>query len=452
MTITALPDPPSRADPANFSTEADAFLGALPTFVTEANALAVAMNLNDTTATSATSLTVGTGTQTLTVDTGKSYQPGMSVKIAYTTDPTNWMHGDVVSYNAETGALEVYVTTTSGSGTQTAWTITFSAPVEKIIGPQGIDNLSIAASVSAKALTVALKGRDGNDPSSSNIVRIAFRNATIATGDYVVRTVTGALSVVLSDGSTLGFDAAEAGRIYVWAIDNAGTVVLGLSRTADIFPESDLVSTTAEGGAGAADSETVMYSTAAQASKAARCIGYIEITTGAVAGEWDNAPTKIQIMGPGVRRTGDIVQVVNYQTGAVATGTTLMPVDDTIPQNTEGDEYMTLAITPRNAANKLLIQVVFNGAGGTADYFGVALFQDAVANALAAVIRLQDVANRPIPHVFSHYMTAGTGSEITFKVRAGCNGAGTTTFNGNAGSRFYGGVIASSITITEINA
>lgn len=39
MTITALPTPPSRSDdPAGFSAKADAFLAALPTFVTEANA------------------------------------------------------------------------------------------------------------------------------------------------------------------------------------------------------------------------------------------------------------------------------------------------------------------------------------------------------------------------------------------------------------------------------
>ena len=36
--ISALPSPPSRQDPANFADEADAFLGALPTFQTETNA------------------------------------------------------------------------------------------------------------------------------------------------------------------------------------------------------------------------------------------------------------------------------------------------------------------------------------------------------------------------------------------------------------------------------
>jgi hypothetical protein len=36
--ISTLPSPPSRQDPANFATEADAFLGALPTFQSQVNA------------------------------------------------------------------------------------------------------------------------------------------------------------------------------------------------------------------------------------------------------------------------------------------------------------------------------------------------------------------------------------------------------------------------------
>ena len=43
MAIDALPEAPSTNDVANFATEADAFLAALPTFRTQANALAAAM-------------------------------------------------------------------------------------------------------------------------------------------------------------------------------------------------------------------------------------------------------------------------------------------------------------------------------------------------------------------------------------------------------------------------
>ena len=44
MSITALPNPPSRSDPANFPERADAFMAALPTFVQEANVLQAQVN------------------------------------------------------------------------------------------------------------------------------------------------------------------------------------------------------------------------------------------------------------------------------------------------------------------------------------------------------------------------------------------------------------------------
>jgi len=149
---------------------------------------------------------------------------------------------------------------------------------------------------------------------------------------------------------------------------------------------------------------------------------------------------------------GAVVQVVNTQTGAVATGTTTIPLDDTIPQNTEGNEYMTLAITPRSATNKLKIEVQFFYAQSGGAHTTVALFQDSTANALAAVTDGTGVPDACSPASLTHYMTAGTTSSTTFKVRAGGSSAGTVTFNGRAGARLFGGVGASSITITEIAA
>ena len=151
--------------------------------------------------------------------------------------------------------------------------------------------------------------------------------------------------------------------------------------------------------------------------------------------------------------TSGVVQVVNTQTGAVASGSTVMPADDTIPQNTEGDQYMTLAITPTNASNKLRIDVVAHVACDTSSRnIAVALFQDSTANALAVTDSpvLGGGANFMRSVNFTHYMTAGTTSATTFKVRAGVETSGTVTFNGAGASRFYGGVFASSITITEI--
>lgn len=147
-----------------------------------------------------------------------------------------------------------------------------------------------------------------------------------------------------------------------------------------------------------------------------------------------------------------VVQVVNTTDGAVATGTTTIPYDDTIPQNTEGDQYMTLAITPKATTNKLIIDVVVYVSNSSAGQYTAALFQDSTAGALAIGDTYQSNAQGLSVLVFRHYMTAGTTSATTFKVRAGCNVAGTTTFNGSGGARKFGGVFSSSITITEVKA
>jgi hypothetical protein len=156
--------------------------------------------------------------------------------------------------------------------------------------------------------------------------------------------------------------------------------------------------------------------------------------------------------GGGSGGGGAVVQVVKTLTGAVATGTTVIPFDDTIPQNTEGDEFMSLAVTPTDAANLLKIDVVFFGTSNATNWITVALFMNAVANALAAFANFQLTATAGNNSVFTFYMLAGTTSTITFKVRAGRDAsAGTTvTFNGQSGGRIFGGVMASSITITEI--
>jgi hypothetical protein len=145
-----------------------------------------------------------------------------------------------------------------------------------------------------------------------------------------------------------------------------------------------------------------------------------------------------------------VIQRVYTQTGAVATGSTLIPGDDTIPQITEGNEYMTLAITPTNSSNILQIQVTVSMSSNTgAVTAGVALFQDATANALAANWHTTPGAGFVGTITFTHTMVAGTTSATTFRVRMGPASAMTMTFNGQVSGRIYGGVMASSIIITE---
>lgn len=151
--------------------------------------------------------------------------------------------------------------------------------------------------------------------------------------------------------------------------------------------------------------------------------------------------------------TGSAVQIVNTGYSAAATGSTTIPYDDTIPQNTEGDQYMTQAITPKSSTNILVItcNVFFASTIATANII-IALFQDSVANALATSILRQEVANTPTGGALVYSMVAGTTSSTTFKLRAGANAASTITFNGFGGARYFGTSTKSNITIREYKA
>ena len=144
-----------------------------------------------------------------------------------------------------------------------------------------------------------------------------------------------------------------------------------------------------------------------------------------------------------------VIQVATYATGALATGLTTIPFDTSIPEKTEGTEFMTLAITPSSATNTLIIQVTLQIAFSASDWTTVALFQDSTTNALAATTaNIQ--AGFGLPQTFNYKMTAGTTSSTTFKVRAGAGSAGTVTVNGTAGAARLGGVMASTMTIYEV--
>ena len=317
---------------------------------------------------------------------------------------------------------------------------------------QLIKNVGFTATVAANALTITVTAKDGTALSSSNKATLAFRNATLTTGQWSLVDVTSAITVTVSSGSTLGTVNGVASRLYLAAINNAGTVELAIWNPYDATTtvlrgvnESGVVSTTAEGGAGAADSATTLYSTTARSNVAVRVIGYLEISE-ATAGTWATAPTVLQIMGPGVRRTGDIAQRLRTSSVAQSTGTTAIPRDNTIPQNTEGDQYLSLAITPTSTINLLDIDVQINGGHGTNAELTVALFQDSTAGALAAALfHASAGANEGGSGRLHYEMAAGTTSATTFKVRAG--GAAGATFTLNQSN---GGVAVSDMRIVEV--
>jgi len=317
-------------------------------------------------------------------------------------------------------------------------------------------NGTIVEGTAGNAITFNLRTLAGATPSATDPVVIAFRNATLSTGNYVYRTVTSATSLTISSGSTLGATSGEAFRVWLVLFDDGGTIRVGAincrsgKNVVPAVAPNSRASSTAEGGAGGADTAGVFYTATAVTDKAYVPLGFATFESGlATAGTWNTGPTALQLFGPGVPLPGHEIKSAFNFTGAVASGTTTLPKDDTIPQNTEGVELMTQAFTPTSAANLLEIEAQCEVTNGSNGDMTAALFQDSTANALAAMFHVV-ATDTGAPITIKHRMVAGTTSATTFKIRAGADSAGTTTFNGEGAARIFGGVMNSYLGIREI--
>lgn len=144
-------------------------------------------------------------------------------------------------------------------------------------------------------------------------------------------------------------------------------------------------------------------------------------------------------------------QFVYQKLITVATGTTTIPADDTIPQNTEGNQILSLPIEPIKSGSNIEIDcyvaLVGHSSGNT--QMTIALFQDSTANALASSMNSVSVSTRSFPLNLKHMLKSTLTSTTTFNIRIGGNDAGTTTINGTGGSRLLGGSGTTILTIKE---
>ena len=367
----------------------------------------------------------GNGSQTIDGNANITVTPGSGMVIF--TDGSNWF-------------------TTGQQGTLVGKQLMFGDVI----------NGTITESNATNAVTYSLKTLAGNDPSSTDQVLVCFRSATATSGIYVYRNITSATSLTISSGSTLGATNSVAFNVWLVLFDDSGTIRMGAINCrsgVSIYQLGALpvVSSTAEGGAGAADSAHVFYTGTAVTSKPYVVLGYCEYGSGlATAGSWNVSPSIIQLVSHGTHMPGETIQVRSNTDGGVATGSTAVPYDDTIPQNTEGDQYMTQAITPTSAANILIIDHLGTYANNTGAKGAVSLYQDTTADALMSQGRYLATNEENNMRLY-HKMVAGTASATTFKIRMGAT-SGTNTLNGSAAARKFGGVNYSVLEVKEIMA
>ena len=348
----------------------------------------------------------------------------------------------------------------------TGVTVSYSSGVFTLSStPEGAGNLQnlgvevVANAPSANAMRFRLVQADGSTPTATAFPRISFHAATSTSPTFLSVTATTDTALTLSSGSTLGFNASQASRLYFWAINaNAGqsnsVIELGVSRSA-IFSEAVLQTTTAEGGAGAADSDSVLYSATVRTGIPVRCLGYIDINTGTTAGQWSNNPFAGSLMGYGVKRTGEIVQRVATYTNAMKQTTTTFPIGTSTPPPSAGVVVLWATISATSLVNQIQVSgnVNLTNDNTSSGALVAGLFQTATSSTARWVTHQQwdgtggtRGGNQAIFHEEIASQTAATG----WYVNVGCDTAGTTSFNGLGAAQVGGQAGRSYLVLTEV--
>lgn len=208
-------------------------------------------------------------------------------------------------------------------------------------------NMQINTSVGSSALTITVEGNGSTAYSSSNPGLFAFRDATLANGDPVIVSQQSNLTFTIASGNTMGCQSGVTCRLWIWAINNAGTnslLVYNAENASGLNPQ-DLneaaLQTCPSGTSGGSSAQTIYCSAGAVTSKAVKRLGYIDISE-STAGTWNSNATIIQLFGPGIHKPGEIVQGPFTTTTSTSTGSTTALAAAT---------NLTQAITPTSVVN-----------------------------------------------------------------------------------------------------
>lgn len=128
---------------------------------------------------------------------------------------------------------------------------------------------------------------------------------------------------------------------------------------------------------------------------------------------------------------------------------TAIPLDDSIPQIGEGTQILSVSITPKKSTSRIRIRFQGFGAKNAGADIIAALFQDSIANALAATVTIITGADLPQPLFLEFEHAVGSTTTRTYSIRVGAS-SGTVRMNGTTAARYFGGVASSTLVVEEI--
>lgn len=150
---------------------------------------------------------------------------------------------------------------------------------------------------------------------------------------------------------------------------------------------------------------------------------------------------------------GILQSVITSGEAYINCGNNVIPTDDTIPQNTEGFEVLTVTITPKRSDSVLEIEYSAPTSGLTNNVSVVScLYRDSTADCLRCVVTPPNptagtIFTLPVVTLLRHWVDASSTSATTFKIRVGKQTGGTV--QAGLGKNLYGGTLTYYLRVTE---
>ena len=333
-----------------------------------------------------------------------------------------------------------------------------------ISGGWDFDNLTLDYTFLSGApnrIRISLREGSGSIPTADAPAFVRFRDGADTTGKYDVVKVSAQTDYTLGNGSTYGLVNGQPFRLYIVAINNGGTVILGVYNPLLIsggtyhhkaLDEKLQTAATSGHDTTTADNAHVVYSTANVGSEPFRILGYIEGVE-ATAGTWSAGMTFIQEVTPGTPRSGEVIQRKFQMTDAAATTANTGIFSTAVPTTSDGAQFMSDSITPLSASNLIVCTAhssLYNNNGQ--DFtLGLVVTKESATNIVATASATSAGGNSGVQLQLKYASPARTTASGTYNIRGWGNAAGTTYFNASpANSPLFGSTKKAWMELEEI--
>ena len=298
-------------------------------------------------------------------------------------------------------------------------------------------------SASTQATTAYLLTANNLSDVTASTARTNLGLGTAATQGTSAYILAGSLGTASTAASTQ-FATSAQGTLAATAMQTSASIISVSALATQLSTKASISTTLA--GYGITDGTPLSHISSTSAHAAANITN--TAISGMTSGTVQLALAELKtIASAGTIPSGSVIQTVYATYSNSADITSVIPVDDTKPQISEGLQIFSQSITLSSASNK--VRVTANGACGSTQHVTGAIFNGATDSIQS--LQISDGAGSyPCTFVVEITDTPGSAS-VTYSFRVGVD-SGSAKLGGTYAARLYGGAAICGFTLEEIKA